>query len=101
MHTPLQAHCPLEVEEFVGLASALLVNVGTLSEDWVVGMRLAAGRAGALGRPWVLDPVGCGATRYRTQVGVCGLCVACVWGVWRAPAVVAAGAAVRAPMVFD
>jgi hydroxyethylthiazole kinase len=31
-------------------------------------MRLAATRARALGKPWVLDPVGCGATPYRTSV---------------------------------
>lgn len=32
-------------------------------------MKLAAKRAVELGKPWVLDPVGCGATPYRTQVG--------------------------------
>ena len=33
-------------------------------------MRLAAAKAVALGKPWVLDPVGCGATPYRTGVAV-------------------------------
>lgn len=36
--------------------------------QWVGGMKLAAKRAVELGKPWVLDPVGCGATPYRTQV---------------------------------
>jgi hydroxyethylthiazole kinase-like sugar kinase family protein len=40
--------------------------MGTLSADWVAAMKLAAGRAAAKGTPWVLDPVGCGATPYRT-----------------------------------
>ena len=31
-------------------------------------MKLAAKRAVELGKPWVLDPVGCGATPYRSQV---------------------------------
>ncbi len=50
------------------IAAALLVNVGTLSSDWVDGMRLAAQAVRALGKPWVLDPVGAGATPFRTQV---------------------------------
>lgn len=43
--------------------------------QWVGGMKLAAKKAVELGKPWVLDPVGCGATPYRTQVGrnCCGL----------------------------
>jgi hydroxyethylthiazole kinase-like sugar kinase family protein len=31
-----QAHSVGEVEDFVGIASALLINVGTLSDDWWV-----------------------------------------------------------------
>ena len=69
-----QAHSIGEVEDFVALASAVLINVGTLSEGWVGGMKLAAARAGRLGKPWVLDPVGCGATPYRSKVGLC-VCV--------------------------
>lgn len=65
----LQAHSIGEVEDFIKIASALLINVGTLSEEWVGGMRLAAKAAAAQGKPWVLDPVGCGATPFRSQVG--------------------------------
>jgi hydroxyethylthiazole kinase len=64
---PVMAHAPEEVEEMVGLAGALVINIGTLSSHWVDAM-LAAGRAaGARGVPVVLDPVGAGATRYRTD----------------------------------
>ncbi|EFN53626.1 hypothetical protein CHLNCDRAFT_53510 [Chlorella variabilis] len=66
--SPAMAHSIGEVEDFVALASAVLINVGTLSEGWVGGMKLAAARAGRLGKPWVLDPVGCGATPYRSKV---------------------------------
>jgi hydroxyethylthiazole kinase len=63
---PVMAHAPDEVEEMVGLAGALVLNIGTLSPSWVDAM-LAAGRAAnARGVPVVLDPVGAGATRYRT-----------------------------------
>jgi hydroxyethylthiazole kinase len=64
---PAMVHAAEEVEEFVGIAHALVVNIGTLSPPWVGAMRLAADRAVALGKPWVLDPVGAGATRYRTD----------------------------------
>jgi hydroxyethylthiazole kinase len=50
------------------IASALVVNVGTLSPDWTDGMRLAAHMAVKLGKPWILDPVGAGATPFRTKV---------------------------------
>ena len=51
----------------VGLAGALVLNIGTLSSHWVEAM-LAAGRAAnERGVPVVLDPVGAGATRYRTE----------------------------------
>ena len=54
----------------VGLAGALVLNIGTLSSHWVEAM-LAAGRAAnARGIPVVLDPVGAGATRYRTETAL-------------------------------
>ena len=65
--SPAMVHAEEEVEDFVAIASALVVNIGTLSPPWVRAMEAAATRAGALGKPWVLDPVGCGATPYRTR----------------------------------
>ena len=64
----MQVHSKEEVEEFLTIASALLINVGTLTPDWVESMKLAAATARRLGKPWVLDPVGAGATKFRTQV---------------------------------
>ncbi|PNW81666.1 hypothetical protein CHLRE_06g255350v5 [Chlamydomonas reinhardtii] len=64
--SPAMAHSLDEVEAFVGISSALLVNMGTLSPEWVAAKKLAARRAVELGKPWVLDPVGCGATPVRT-----------------------------------
>ena len=51
----------------VGLAGALVLNIGTLSPHWVEAMLLAGRAANARGVPVVLDPVGAGATRYRTE----------------------------------
>jgi hydroxyethylthiazole kinase len=51
----------------VGLAGALVLNIGTLSERWIDSMLLAGAEANARGVPVVLDPVGVGATTYRTE----------------------------------
>src|SRR5208283_2634188 len=65
--SPAMVHAPEEAEDFGAIAEALVVNIGTLSADWVVGMEAAAEVVGRLGRPWVLDPVGVGATAYRNE----------------------------------
>jgi hydroxyethylthiazole kinase len=64
---PVMAHAKEEVEEMVGYAGALVLNIGTLSPHWVEAMLLAGKAANARGIPVVLDPVGVGATRYRTE----------------------------------
>jgi hydroxyethylthiazole kinase len=61
------AHCRSEVEEMTSLSNALVLNIGTLQEDWLESMILAAKVANSKGIPLVLDPVGAGATRFRTQ----------------------------------
>jgi len=55
---PVMAHAGEEVEEMARIASALVINIGTLSEHWVESMLLAGGTATARGIPIVLDPVG-------------------------------------------
>jgi len=67
--SPAMVHAVEEVEEFAAISRALVINIGTLSPRWVDAMHLAAKRARAGKIPWVLDPVGAGATRYRTEVG--------------------------------
>jgi hydroxyethylthiazole kinase len=64
---PVMAHAPEEVEEMVALAGALVLNIGTLSSHWVDAMLRAGRVASAAGIPVVLDPVGAGATTYRTE----------------------------------
>jgi hydroxyethylthiazole kinase len=64
---PVMAPAPGEVEEMVGLAGALVLNIGTLSRYWVEAMLVAGRAANERGVPVVLDPVGVGATAYRTQ----------------------------------
>jgi hydroxyethylthiazole kinase len=64
---PVMAHAREEVEEMVRLAGALVINIGTLSPPWVEAMLLAGRAANDAGVPVVLDPVGAGATTYRTE----------------------------------
>ncbi len=64
---PVMAHAREEVEEMVAIAGALVLNIGTLSPHWVEAMLLAGRAANEHGVPVVLDPVGVGATSYRTE----------------------------------
>lgn len=63
--SPAMVHAPEEAAEFVRVASALVVNIGTLTTPALEAMRAATAAARAHGVPWVLDPVAAGATRFR------------------------------------
>lgn len=65
--SPVMAHATEEVEEMVSLAGALVLNIGTLTSPWVEAMGLAGKQANALNIPVILDPVGSGATTFRTE----------------------------------
>jgi hydroxyethylthiazole kinase len=63
--SPVMAHAIEEVDEMVGIAGALVLNIGTLSGPWVKAMQRALTVATQRGIPTVLDPVGAGATYFR------------------------------------
>lgn len=65
--SPVMAHASQEVEEMVSFSSALVLNMGTLSEKWIEAMLLAGTAAQKKGIPIVFDPVGMGATHYRNK----------------------------------
>ncbi|WP_293780932.1 hydroxyethylthiazole kinase [uncultured Aeromicrobium sp.] len=65
--SPAMVHDEREAAEMARLASAVVVNIGTLSPPWVIGMQEAARMATQRGIPWVLDPVAVGATAYRRK----------------------------------
>ena len=64
--SPVMAHAVEEMDDMVAIASALVINIGTLDAEWVRGMLCAGRAAHRMGKPIVLDPVGAGATPYRT-----------------------------------
>ncbi|MBN1880517.1 hydroxyethylthiazole kinase [bacterium] len=65
--SPVMAHADGEVEDMVGIASALVINIGTLSDPWIASMKKAMTAAHRRNVPVVLDPVGAGATALRTR----------------------------------
>ena len=65
--SPVMAHAINEVEEMTNISSALVINIGTLSNHWVEAMSLAMATAKQGYIPIILDPVGVGATSYRTN----------------------------------
>ncbi len=66
--SPAMVHAEEEVADFAAIASALVINIGTLTPPWVASMMKAVKAMNAKNKPWVLDPVGVGATPYRTRV---------------------------------
>ena len=64
---PVMAHAINEVEHMVSLANALVLNIGTLTDEWVEAMIKAGRVANEKSIPVVLDPVGAGATPLRTE----------------------------------
>jgi hydroxyethylthiazole kinase len=64
---PVMAHAPEEVEELASVAGALVLNIGTLSRPWIDAMLIAGKAANGAGVPVVLDPVGVGATTFRSE----------------------------------
>lgn len=63
--SPVMAHAPEEAADMVKIASALVLNIGTLTVDFVEAMKLAAQAANQKGIPVVLDVCGAGATPLR------------------------------------
>ncbi|MBR5259206.1 MAG: hydroxyethylthiazole kinase [Eggerthellaceae bacterium] len=65
--SPIMTDEPKDVEDIASICSGLVINIGTLNERSIEAMRLAGARFAQLGRPIVLDPVGAGASRLRTE----------------------------------
>lgn len=68
--SPVMSHSPREISDMVAIANALVVNMGTLDDAWTESMRLGLLAARERDLPAVLDPVGAGATPYRTRTAL-------------------------------
>lgn len=65
--SPIMAHAHGEIDEMVGICQSLVINIGTLDEYWVQSMLQASAKAAGLKKPFVVDPVGAGATGFRND----------------------------------
>jgi hydroxyethylthiazole kinase len=65
--SPVMAHAKEEVAEMALIASSLVLNIGTLTSDFIEAMKIAAYSANAKGIPVILDACGAGATRMRDE----------------------------------
>lgn len=66
--SPVMTDEAQDVPDIVRISSAVVLNIGTLNQRTVESMRIAGNEADRIGVPVVLDPVGAGATAYRTAV---------------------------------
>lgn len=65
--SPVMAHAGEEVAEMIQIASALVLNIGTLTVEFVEAMKIAARAANQKGIPVILDACGAGATTLRNR----------------------------------
>jgi len=91
--SPVMAHAEEEVGEMAAIARSLVINIGTLSAPWIAAMFKAGEAAGRNARPIVLDPVGAGATTFRTATARKLLAVS--------PAIVRGNASEIRALVYD
>lgn len=64
---PVMAQAEEEVEEMVAASRAAVINTGTISPERVRAMLRMGMKAREKGIPLILDPLGAGATAYRTR----------------------------------
>ena len=68
--SPIMSDEPKDVEDITTICGGLNINIGTLNERSIEGMFLAGRRAKELGHPILLDPVGAGASKLRTETAL-------------------------------
>lgn len=65
--SPVMADSPNEVSEMSEIADCLYINIGTITAENEIAIKNALNHLKDKDTPVVFDPVGCGATKYRTD----------------------------------
>lgn len=65
--SPIMADDMEEAAEITSICGGLNINIGTLNHNTIPAMFAAGEKANELGHPVILDPVGAGASKLRTQ----------------------------------
>jgi hydroxyethylthiazole kinase len=68
--SPVMSKAEEEMEDLINIASVVVINLGTLDEKFIVLCKQACMIANRLKKPIILDPVGAGATMYRTETSI-------------------------------
>ena len=65
--SPIMSLAEQEMEDLIQLSNAVVINIGTLDNHFITLAHKAAATANKLYKPVILDPVGAGASKYRTE----------------------------------
>src|SRR3990167_9799308 len=65
--SPIMTCALPEIDELIAISNAIIINIGTLNHEFIQMCKHACTTANRLGKPIILDPVGVGASQYRTQ----------------------------------
>ncbi len=68
--SPIMAQAIQEVEEITTICNGLNLNIGTLDQGIIPSMITAGKKSNQIGHPIVLDPVGAGASTFRTNTAL-------------------------------
>lgn len=68
--SPIMSDEPDDVEDITAICGGLNINIGTLNKSSIEGMFLAGKKANELNHMVLLDPVGAGASKLRTDTAV-------------------------------
>lgn len=68
--SPIMADDAEEVEDITSIANSLVINLGTLNTRTINSMIIAGKKANELNHPVILDPVGVGASTFRTNTAL-------------------------------
>ena len=68
--SPIMSFYDKEMDDLLAIANSLVINIGCLDDNEIRGMHAAAAAANKYGKPWVIDPVGVGASKVRTETAV-------------------------------
>jgi hydroxyethylthiazole kinase len=66
--SPIMSFAKQEASDLVQISSALLINMGTPTQETIETMIIAAKTANKISIPVIFDPVGVGATSYRNEI---------------------------------
>ncbi|KTD76598.1 hydroxyethylthiazole kinase [Legionella waltersii] len=64
--SPMMANSTTEMDDLVKISNSVVINLGTLHEEFIALCHKAGIAANGFGKPLILDPVGAGASHYRT-----------------------------------